>query len=117
MHLEAKLAAPELCHRPVSRSIVSPDTSRYDVVVQTLLVTGKVDPDAKGNEGRTPLWWAATRKHNAVVQTLLATGKIEPDATDDDGRTPLWWAAARGHDAVVQTSVLNSRFQLVGHSS
>jgi ankyrin repeat protein len=49
-------------------------------VVQALLTTGTVDPDAKNIFGETPLSRAASRGHETVVQALLATGKVNPDA-------------------------------------
>ena len=49
-------------------------------LVQTLLATGKVNPDATqmGEDG-TPLTWAAEYGHLAVVQTMLATDKVATD--------------------------------------
>jgi ankyrin repeat protein len=51
----------------------------HTTVVETLLATGKIDPDAEDCDGRTPLLWAAHGSHMAVVEVLLATGKVEPD--------------------------------------
>jgi hypothetical protein len=65
-------------------------------VVQMLLATGKVDPDAKDNVGRTPLSVAAGAGSEAMVKLLLDTGKVDPDAKDNDGRTPLNRAAGAG---------------------
>ena len=72
-------------------------------LITGLLAQYDINADAKDNDGRTPLSWAAGRGHEAVVQTLLATGKVDPDAKDIFGQTPLSWAAGNGHEAVVQT--------------
>ncbi|KAL5381558.1 hypothetical protein DPSP01_007011 [Paraphaeosphaeria sporulosa] len=72
------------------------------VAVKWLLEKGRVDVDAKDNDGRTPLSWAAWGGQEAVVKLLLATDKVDVDVKDKDGRTPLSWAAERGHEAVVK---------------
>ncbi|RYP58420.1 hypothetical protein DL769_008959 [Monosporascus sp. CRB-8-3] len=72
---------------------------------QLLLAMGKVDVadvDAKDEDGRTPLLWAAGRGHEAIAKLLLDTGKVDPDAKDKNGWTPLFLAAANGYEAVVK---------------
>ncbi|KAL8364524.1 hypothetical protein RB595_003687 [Gaeumannomyces hyphopodioides] len=78
-------------------------TGKVMPVVKLLLAIGKVDVDAKDNDGRTSLSWAAENGHEAVVKLLLATGKVDVDAKDKRwGQTPLSWAAEEGHEAVVK---------------
>ncbi|KAL2808196.1 hypothetical protein BJX63DRAFT_42789 [Aspergillus granulosus] len=92
-------------------------------VVKLLLETGKVDPDSKDSNSRTPLSLAAENGHEAaVVKLLLETGKVDPDSKDSNGRTPLSWAAEKGHEAVLSSCFLRlerwiqtPRIQMVGH--
>ena len=81
--------------------------SRYGVfgILKVILQRegqGSVDVDARDEDGRMPLLWAAREGHEAVVKLLLATGKVDIDARDGNGRTPLLWAAREGHEAVVK---------------
>lgn len=75
---------------------------RQDEIVQLLLDTNRVDPDAKDKYGRTPLSWAAQVGNEKIVQLLLDTDQVDPDAIDNDGRTPLLWAARMGKKETVQ---------------
>ena len=75
----------------------------HQIVVEQLLMTGKVDVDSMdGTFGRTSLFWAAARGREAVVRLLLATGRVDVNSKDNYGGTPLSWAAARGDEAVVR---------------
>jgi ankyrin repeat protein len=76
------------------RTFVSWAAANGDLaLVQTLLATGKVNPDATDRENGTPLTWAAKYGHLA--------DKVVPDATDWGGRTPLGWAATNGNLVLV----------------
>ena len=55
--------------------------------VKELLEKG-ADPNARDEDGRTPLYWAAFRGHVEVVKLLLEHG-ADPNAEDEAGRTPL----------------------------
>ena len=58
--------------------------------------------ESKGNDGQTPLSWAAEKGHETVVKLLLAKDCVDQDSKDKDGRTPLSWAASYGYGAVVK---------------
>ncbi len=66
---------------------------------------GKVNVDARDNDGWTPLSRAAENGNEAVARLLLAIGKVDVDARGNDGRTPLLWAARNGNKAIVQPLV------------
>ena len=56
-----------------------------------------IDFDAKDNEGRTPLSWAAGGGSWAVVKLFLEHDVgVNVNARDARGRTPLSWAASSG---------------------
>lgn len=71
-------------------------------VVRVLLDTGKVDVDAKDEDGQTPLLFVAARGYETMVRMLLDTGKVGVDAEDKHGRTPLSLTAEKGHENVVR---------------
>ena len=52
------------------------------------LVAAGVDPNARGDQGVTPLLWA-TRIGNAAGMAALMRAGADPTLADDDGRTPL----------------------------
>ena len=62
------------------------------------------DADSKGDDGRTPMLYAARGGHEAVVKLLLETGKVDANSKDKyyGGRMPLLWAADSGQEAVVK---------------
>ncbi len=74
----------------------------HDVVVQTLLDTGKVDVNKLTFFGTTPLHEAAMEGRESVVRILLATGQAHVNAQDKYGRTPLTEAILAGCTGVVQ---------------
>lgn len=77
-------------------------------VVQLLLGWPGQDADAvdsrDGDEGNTPLMWAAGGGHVGVMQQLLNAG-ASPTASNEDGLTPLMHAAMAGSAASLQLLV------------
>jgi ankyrin repeat protein len=65
-----------------------------------LLDTGKVDVNAKDNDGQTPLYWAVENGRKGIVKLLLDTDEADVDAKDKCGRTPLYWAAENAHEGI-----------------
>ena len=70
--------------------------------MKILLARNGVDPDSEGNDGRTPLLWAAGKGHEAVVKLLLAEDLVDPDSKGRYGQAPLLLAIANGHEATVK---------------
>jgi ankyrin repeat protein len=83
-----------------------------DMMTKLLSENPKIDPDAKDENGRTPLLWAARGGHGAIVQALLATGKVNPNTKDRFGQTPLLWAAYLGAEAVIQALLATGKVNL-----
>ncbi|KAN0075704.1 hypothetical protein V8E54_006974 [Elaphomyces granulatus] len=109
----------------------------HEAVVKLLLETGKIDPELKDGNGRTPLSCAVERGSVAILQLLLAEGvktdykyKITPlsraaerrdervvklllengalpNFEDEGGQTPLSRAVEGGSVAVVQLLLAN----------
>ena len=74
----------------------------HEVVVETLLQQGNVDPNCPDKRGQTPLVCAAGNGHEEVVKLLLEHEDIYPNLSDEDGCGPLEYAAFYGHEGVVK---------------
>jgi ankyrin repeat protein len=59
------------------------------------------DPNAKDNDGKTPLHIAAYWDSVEIVKILLERG-ADPNAKDNDGKTPLYWATFKGRVEIVK---------------
>jgi hypothetical protein len=70
------------------------------MVVELLLAANSVNPDSKGNVGRTPLSWVAWSGHDMNVKPLLETSGVILDSKDKHGRTRLLWIRGFGEAAV-----------------
>ena len=65
---------------------------RGDVSAVRRAAAAGSNPNARDDEGRSPLHWAADGGHAGVIAALLAMG-AEVDAVDDEGQTALHYAA------------------------
>ncbi|GLD95157.1 hypothetical protein PINS_up003782 [Pythium insidiosum] len=70
------------------------------VRLQELLAKG-VNLDAKDDDERTPLHWAAGQGSLDAVELLVTQAKARLDVQDDAGWTPLMSAASAGHAEIV----------------
>jgi len=73
---------------------------KYKDVVELLLAHG-ADVNARDNDGKTPLIFAALSGNKDVVELLLAHG-ADANARDSEDWTPLLWAASDGYTDVVE---------------
>ena len=60
------------------------------------------DIDAKNDEGRTPLSYAAGNGNETIVKLLVERDDVNVDSRDIDGQTPLSYAAQYGRNAIVK---------------
>jgi ankyrin repeat protein len=70
-----------------------------------------IEPDAKDNQGRTPLSYAVEASDtDESIKLLLAVDNVDPDSRDCQGRTPLSYAAGIGRGQAVE--LLLSRYDV-----
>lgn len=74
--------------------------ARYDEVAEFLLNHPKLDPNATGANGVTPLMTYVWREHKEAVQKLLDRG-ADVNTQDHDGDTALHGAAQTGNVAII----------------
>ena len=74
--------------------------------VAELLLANKAEVNAKDDNGKTPLHWAASAGSKDVAELLLAN-KAEVNAKENHGRTPLHLAAAEGHKDMAELLLAN----------
>ena len=68
--------------------------------VLSVLLDAGYDPNAKGDDGRTPLHLAAYND-NAIVSSVLLDAGAQPNARTNGGWTPLYMAALSGNRLTV----------------
>lgn len=70
--------------------------------------TGRLDPNQRDHNGRTPLHVAATKGLISIATSLLEIQGIEVDVEDRDGFTPLHTTAWYGRSEVTQILLFTS---------
>ena len=76
-------------------------------VIDVLLNTG-LDPNARMEDGTTPLHFAAFWNRNPEVITALVEAGANPKTRNESGRTPLHNAAGNNRNPEVVTSLLKA---------
>ena len=76
---------------------------RYDAALQALNVLG-IDPDARDDDGGTPMHRVAGEGRVEIIELLYAAG-ANPNARDNRGRTPLHRAAYQGRTEAIDALV------------
>ena len=59
------------------------------------------NPNAPGNNGDTPIYWAARNGHTVIVK-ILAPLADNPNAPNKYGKTPIHVATWYGHKEIVK---------------
>lgn len=73
----------------------------YDLLLR-LIKRNAINTNITDQDGRLPLWWAASNGREAMVKVLLDSGKVDANFKDSLGHTPLSLAIENGHKAVVK---------------
>ena len=100
------LLAGSLATQRDARSSLAPDSLARAIDTRNtqlleLCFTEKVDVNAPGGDGRTPLLIATQQQDGAMVQRLLEAG-ANPDVAGPGGTTPLLAAIAQQDGAIAQ---------------
>eukprot|EP00439_Symbiodinium_sp_Y106_P064280 s2676_g10.t1 len=103
MDLQAVIAALNATSEECSELCEAAASGR--VAQAEALLQLPMDPDARDEEGSTPLMKASTNGHADIAELLLEAG-AEKDSCDRGGFTALIYAALRGHAQVVQLLLL-----------
>ncbi|KAJ5455246.1 hypothetical protein N7475_010367 [Penicillium sp. IBT 31633x] len=78
------------------------DKNRERIVRQLLSGHRQANPNARDENGQTPLFNAAFYGHIGIVKLLLNADGIDPQLGDTDGKTPLEVASEQGNEKVVE---------------
>ena len=73
-------------------------------VVKTL-IDADADLEARDNDRRTALHWAAVHNANPAVVKALTDAGADPNTCDEDGRTPLYAAVLNSNLMVVKALI------------
>ena len=69
------------------------------------LIAGGADPNARTEDGATPLHIVALKNSDPSIVEALIAGGADPNARSEDGMTPLHPAALVGDPAVVEALI------------
>lgn len=69
--------------------------------IEQLLEEGK-KPDAKNENGLSPLWIAAYRGHERVVRILAHRRDVDVNNESITGRSPIFWPSRLGYEKIVR---------------
>ncbi|KAJ4348089.1 uncharacterized protein N0V89_009461 [Didymosphaeria variabile] len=76
------------------------------ITILGTLLSGRLDPDERSDDGRTPVSLAAENGHFEAVRFFIGSYGVDPNSKSRTpfykGRTPLSWASGNGHYAVVE---------------
>ncbi|KAJ5520410.1 hypothetical protein N7463_000863 [Penicillium fimorum] len=81
---------------------VATERNHKGIVKRLLTGSRRADPNARDENGQTPLFNAAFYGHIGVVELLLEAHGIDPHLGDTDGKTPLEVASENGNQQVVE---------------
>ncbi|KAJ5816702.1 hypothetical protein N7447_008935 [Penicillium robsamsonii] len=81
---------------------VATERNHEGIVRRLLAGSRRADPNARDENGQTPLFNAAFYGHIGVVELLLEAHGIDPHLGDTDGKTPLEVASENGNLQVVE---------------
>ncbi|KAF7526553.1 hypothetical protein PCG10_003944 [Penicillium crustosum] len=81
---------------------VATERNHEGIVRRLLTGSRRADPNARDENGQTPLFNAAFYGHIGVVELLLEAPGIDPQLGDTDGKTPLEVAMENGNQQVVE---------------
>lgn len=71
-------------------------------IVEQLLGCDRINPNLRGENGRTPLSEAAGTGNFGSVKRLLDDDRVDPNAKDSDGKAPLPRAEENGHEDIAE---------------
>lgn len=80
------------------------DTSLAEI--SSLLSSGELDPQARDQDLRTPVHWAAVFGNRESINLLLSAAGVSPDVRDWHGITPLHLAAQFAADTQTSQALL-----------
>ena len=74
----------------------------HSSVVEVMITKGKVDLNAAGITGNTPLMWAAYAGQLEVVKMMVKQYAADPKKVNNEGKNALMIAAHQGHRNVMR---------------
>ena len=85
------------------RQIIFHAVRKGDINVVTILAPLTENPNAPGEDGITPIYWAVRQRQFEIVKILAPLQKADNrNAPDEDGDTPIMKAACYGETEIVK---------------